>query len=270
MWCLAALVTGCDADHDGLRFEGQHQTDPQNPDTDGDRVLDGDEIARALDPLSPDSDGDGYLDGDELLEGSDPLDPTSWIYTGGWPYRYDGDETIVDPGFSEPNVTGATIPRLRGVDQHGDEVDLYDFAFQGKPVIIDICSMWRVDCRSLAGFRQVEPDTSGPWEDLDPLRRPLARGEFTWVTVLLESEEGVQATAADASEWAETYPQPLVPVLYADHAQALFDWATQGRSVLLTPTFIWLDEGMVVRRLDSEDDPWVGSYTIFVFASSFR
>jgi len=51
-----------------------YKTDPSNPDTDDDVLLDGEEIFDyATDPNNPDTDGDGYLDGEEIEHGYDPL-----------------------------------------------------------------------------------------------------------------------------------------------------------------------------------------------------
>jgi hypothetical protein len=49
--------------------------DPRNPDSDGDGILDGDEVNRyGTDPQSGDTDGDGLWDGNELFTaGTDPL-----------------------------------------------------------------------------------------------------------------------------------------------------------------------------------------------------
>ena len=48
-------------------------TDPLNPDTDGDGLTDGDEVATyGTDPLVEDSDGDGVSDGDEVTNGTEP------------------------------------------------------------------------------------------------------------------------------------------------------------------------------------------------------
>ena len=60
-----------DADQDGVRDEGE--TDPTNPDTDGDGLSDGLEQGKGddldtsttTDPLNPDSDEDGLTDGQE-------------------------------------------------------------------------------------------------------------------------------------------------------------------------------------------------------------
>lgn len=81
-----------DPDEDELtnaeeRFYG---TDPNNPDTDGDGYLDGEEVRDGYDPLGPgklDSDNDGFPDPDERNFGSDPFNPD----TDGDGYS-DGDE----------------------------------------------------------------------------------------------------------------------------------------------------------------------------------
>ena len=53
--------------------------DPYSVDTDGDGLLDGQEVdTRGTDPNNPDTDGDGYSDGEEvMIHGTDPLDPAS-------------------------------------------------------------------------------------------------------------------------------------------------------------------------------------------------
>ena len=64
-----------DADEDGLmNYEerGIYGTDPYDPDTDDDQMLDGEEIANGFDPFNPDEDTDGMLDGYEFHYGLDP------------------------------------------------------------------------------------------------------------------------------------------------------------------------------------------------------
>lgn len=75
---------------------------PRLADTDGDGILDGEEMSFVppLDPLSVDSDGDGYIDSEELSAGSSP-----YSYDAGGEmairYCYDADDrvTIACPGL---------------------------------------------------------------------------------------------------------------------------------------------------------------------------
>lgn len=75
----AALAGESDDDGDGLSSneEAQYGTDPNNTDTDGDELLDGDEIkVYSTNPINVDTDGDFVTDGEEILRrGTDPLEP---------------------------------------------------------------------------------------------------------------------------------------------------------------------------------------------------
>ena len=66
-----------DQDADGISDTDETDsigTDPTNPDSDGDELLDGDEIGAETDPFNLDTDGDGLLDGEEVnMYGSSPL-----------------------------------------------------------------------------------------------------------------------------------------------------------------------------------------------------
>ncbi|MBY0399681.1 hypothetical protein K2X89_05260 [Myxococcota bacterium] len=65
----AFQATGAgDLDGDGLsdcRESRQLRTSPTNPDTDGDDLMDGEEVAERSDPLVADSDDDGLMDGED-------------------------------------------------------------------------------------------------------------------------------------------------------------------------------------------------------------
>lgn len=61
---------GSDHDNDGLTKSEEEElgTDPNNPDTDGDGLMDGEEVNKYFtNPLNPDTDGDGLKDGEEVL-----------------------------------------------------------------------------------------------------------------------------------------------------------------------------------------------------------
>lgn len=119
----------CDQDGDGLTNaeEGTAGTNPTNPDTDGDGVLDGEEVngvddpstgyvvtgtSDPLDPCDPintspacDSDGDGLPNGDEATNGTDPNNPDTDGdgYNDG--YEVDSGTDPLDP--CDPNTMSA-------------------------------------------------------------------------------------------------------------------------------------------------------------------
>ncbi|HLO28287.1 MAG TPA: hypothetical protein VK249_04080 [Anaerolineales bacterium] len=112
----AALSGQSDSDGDGLTNDREAAlgTDPLKPDTDGDKLADGDEVnTRLTDPLKADTDGDGLQDGDEILTyQTDPLKPDT-----------DGD------GLADGlEITGGTDPHNPDTDgdgvRDGDEVKL--------------------------------------------------------------------------------------------------------------------------------------------------
>ncbi len=100
----------CDDDIDGDGLSNDNEaifgTDPYNPDTDGDGLLDGTEVDMAMgsgcpDPLVWDSDGDTISDGDEVLVlGTSPCNPD----TDG-----DGVPDNLDPLPLQPGVTSGYL-----------------------------------------------------------------------------------------------------------------------------------------------------------------
>ncbi|MCK4614103.1 MAG: right-handed parallel beta-helix repeat-containing protein, partial [Thermoplasmata archaeon] len=67
-----------DSDNDGLSDLAEHylwNTDPNDPDPDGDGLLDGAEIDNQTDPFDPDTDDDGLTDREEVENGTYPLNP---------------------------------------------------------------------------------------------------------------------------------------------------------------------------------------------------
>ncbi|MEE2751527.1 MAG: hypothetical protein VX519_08845, partial [Myxococcota bacterium] len=139
-----------DTDLDGLsdQEELEFGTDPELADTDGDGLDDYEESQLGTDGTLPDTDGDGYSDFDENQVGSDPTDEDDRIYTGGWPYN--GDKDSIDGESLDQRVrVDDTLGRFIGFDQHGEEVDLYDFAGHGKMIAVDTSAL---DCGPCVGM----------------------------------------------------------------------------------------------------------------------
>lgn len=97
-------VTTDDSDEDGLHDLEEYfiwKTDPNLADSDGDKLLDGEEIvdgAMVTDPNKADSDGDLVSDGNEVFNGSDPNDGKSTP-----DFKYLVDKVVV--GHTWKNVT---------------------------------------------------------------------------------------------------------------------------------------------------------------------
>jgi len=139
-----------DPDGDGLDNLGEYENgaDPDNPDTDGDGLTDGDEVhTHGTDPLDTDSDDDGLSDGDEILTyHTDPLDPDTdadgmsdgWEVAGGLDPNDDGSTDPDNGPDGDPDGDGLTNlqeygyntdPRNADTDgdglDDGEEVDIY-------------------------------------------------------------------------------------------------------------------------------------------------
>jgi thiol-disulfide isomerase/thioredoxin len=252
---LPLLLIGCDPDGDGISSadeeangtnpdvadsdgDGLHDgdelaagTDPLNVDSDGDGLEDGEEARLGTDPMVVDTDGDGYRDSDEVRNDSDPLDAESWIYAGGWPYNANKG-VIYGEDMSDVVEEGDTIGLFYAYDQFGEAVNLYDFAGQGKHVIIDIGADWCAPCNSMA--RWLEGEENSSYEDYESVREAVENGDIYWVSVIKDSAAGVEA-------WRTKYSHPNIPVLH-DETGRLNSHINLG----YYPSIILLDETMEI------------------------
>lgn len=239
------LLGGCS--DDSLPTDPDPVVTPSDADPDQDYLTDAEEAARGTDPNNPDTDADRYLDGDEVLEGTDPLDAASRIYQGGWPYQRLKDD-IIDPGFDSMPVAGAVIPRFVAYDQHGQLVDLYDYALHGKPVVIDLSAGWCAPCREVAAWLEGATPNFGTTTEFTSIPGRVNAGEIYWITVLFEDAMATPADTSDASDWATAYPNPNVAVL-ADTDHQMFDYLWPGGY----PSIHVLDDDMTMRVYDRFD-----------------
>jgi len=204
-----------DTDGDGISDadEAALGTDPNAADSDADGLDDGAEVDLGTDPLSADSDGDGYLDGWEVTEGTDPVSADSRIYTGNWPYNPDKAGYAAGDWGSFTGRTGDVLPATVLVDQYGEPVDLYDFAGQGKYIVIDISAMWCGPCNGLASWLTGGDDSygfDGVWPGVADLVDAQA---VYWITVLVQDEYGNVPELDDIQRWEAEYDDSYVPIL---------------------------------------------------------
>ena len=107
------LGTRADLDNDGLidiREKLMYGTSPKLSDTDGDGLLDGEELTFVvpLDPLEPDSDDDGYVDGEEILAGTSPVSHDNGADTT-IRYYYDTDDRLTGSYSGSIQASSASV-----------------------------------------------------------------------------------------------------------------------------------------------------------------
>ncbi|MEQ1565461.1 MAG: hypothetical protein ABMA64_07480 [Myxococcota bacterium] len=226
---LACRGERVDADGDGLSDarEAELGTDPSRRDTDGDGLTDWEDLRYRCDPLVIDTDADGYTDRDEVVEAHDPSDPADRTYAGNWPYNPNKDQ-LIDPGWDSDPKRVERFPRLIGLDQFGDELDLYDFAGD-VPVMIDLATPWCGPCNDLAQWLEGRPTwVDQDYPELAPVRDAVMAGELRWITLMDTNEAGLGPPGLATLElWYEEYPNPQLPLMI-DTDLAMYGYIYNG------------------------------------------
>ena len=183
----------------------------------------------------------------------------AYTYADSWPINPKSDE-IEDPGYNLPCPGGTgcecrsdadcdnqnckahpkgnycvpkigdLMPRFETVDQFGESVDLYDFANQGKMILIELSAAWCSPCNDLSAWLTNDDQkiTQNRWwkDRYFPIRDMIQNGEIFLVNFMFEGNDKlnkVSATPNDVASWYEKYPDPHVPVL-ADEYRFLHSW----------------------------------------------
>lgn len=234
-----------DSDGDGLsdKDEVEFGSDPLLIDDDGDGLNDAAEKEAGSDPRAADTDSDGYTDAEEVDFGSDPADNNDYIYYGGWPYNIDKD-SMEDPGWDGSAKEGSWLPRFKWVDQFGDEVDIYDFAGHGVPVMLDLSGLWCGWCHEVADFIDGE-DTVFNGTGYDDLPGMVENGEVFWITVIDADNNLQPAVPEDGEAWYNKHKNANIPVL-VDENQELTAWYNPSGY----PTMALLDDDLRIVSFD--------------------
>ena len=285
---LPVLLVGCgavggsvDTDGDGLTDKEEEElgTDPALVDTDGDGLSDLEERDLGTDGTQFDTDGDGYSDYDEVQAGTDPTDGGDVIYQGGWPYNADKD-SIEGLQLTERLRKDDTMGRYIGFDQFGEEIDLYDFAGHGRPIMLDTSaldcgpcqglSMWLSGAWSTTEFSEwlTQGQDSTYFDDWAVVPEAISNGDVYWITLMYESyQTGAPSGNSGVTSWADDYPHDMIPVVTTDQdgSDTAFegddgvsygsDWYTHV-NLSFYPFVTLFDENLVLIKNSSQRSSW--------------
>jgi hypothetical protein len=204
------------------------------------------------DPTTGSTTGDPTTTGDPSTTTGDPSttttgDPTT---TGG------GDQcSQTDPGLngipsgwngSSPWLqAGDPVLHLSATDHEGAAFELCELA--GTPTLVVVSAFWCGPCQQFSDAVAGGPNTFGaPQALLDN----IDDGTIKLVEVIVEDLSGNDGTAANAAQWHDMYPHPLVSVV-TDEYEGNSGWDHNGRMNvtlftggipsfgMITPEYVW-------------------------------
>ena len=187
----------------------------------------------------------------------DETNSLPYTYKGGWPVNMNSDN-IIDPGFDLPcpgNIgcecissndcinnncqahpkgnfcmpkKGDTMPRFEAIDQFGESVDLYDFANQGKMILIELSAAWCSPCNDLSDWLATgnKKIVENRWWNprYEPIRNMIENEEVYLVNFMYEGPiKKTTSTPEDVSNWYKKYPDKNIPIL-ADEYRFIHSW----------------------------------------------
>lgn len=227
-WCVLTLTwIGCDDTDD---------SGPSNFEGDDDDTGDDDDITGDDDDVT----GDDDTSGDDDVT----ADASSRIYTGYWPYY--PDKAAITSGVPLDGVSVCsvhdTLGRFTGVDQYGDLVELYDFAYQGKFILLNVSAMWGSWDMELAAYMAGQPSYFDAYDaQFAPVRDGVDNGDIHYISILSEDPGAGAVSPADVAARSSTYPNTAIPIL-ADSAELM----PTHIDLYGYPSLSLLDESMVL------------------------
>tara|TARA_Y100001970_G_C14236681_1_gene862263 strand:- start:915 stop:1655 length:741 start_codon:yes stop_codon:yes gene_type:complete len=201
-------------------------------------------------------------------------------YFGGWPTNENKDK-IDDPGFefdcsedldkrglgcmcfsddecasgacfSSPRVgryciqnKGTIFPRYKLIDQYGEIVDLYDFANQGKLIVVEFSTSWCRPCKELAAwfsYGDGEVLKNRWWKpEYNVIKDLVHKDKIYFINIQIQDQYKEPASLISVEDWFQRYPDDKKPIL-ADSNYQVRDWVR----ITGYPTVIVLNDKMEI------------------------
>ena len=145
---------------------------------------------------------------------------------------------------------GDIFPEFISLDQYEEYVNIYDFAHQGKYILIELGTVWCSPCNLLASWLSYnDPEITSKtfWKaEYDKIYDMIKNNEIYFITILYEDENRDNVTYNTSYEWFDNYPDENIPILI-DSDKLLHKWVKPTG----IPAITLVDENMEVVSFSS-------------------
>ena len=145
---------------------------------------------------------------------------------------------------------GDIFPEFISIDQYEDVVNLYDFANQGKYILIELGAVWCSPCNDLGewfAYNDKSITSKRFWKpEYQKIYDMVHNGDIYFITILYEDENRDNASYETIYEWFDNYPDENIPILI-DESKMLHSWAKPSG----IPAITLLNENMEIIHFSS-------------------